>query len=98
MSSNGDVFKWKHLWKVLADKFGIDDFGFEEGLELKLSEVIKDKKGVWEEIVRENGLRPTKLEDVGDWWFADFMLRVEGNFLFPPPMTLSPPPDFHFCP
>jgi hypothetical protein len=76
MSSNGDVFKWKHLWKVLADKFGIDDFGFEEGLELKLSEVIKDKKGVWEEIVRENGLRPTKLEDVGDWWFADFMLRV----------------------
>jgi hypothetical protein len=28
--------------------------------------------------VRENGLQPTKLEDVGDWWFADFMLRVEG--------------------
>jgi hypothetical protein len=50
-SSNGDVFKWKHLWKVLADKFGIDDYGFEEGLELKLSEVMKDKRGVWEEIV-----------------------------------------------
>jgi hypothetical protein len=61
---NGDVFKWKHLWKVLADKFGIDDYGFEEGLELKLSEVMKDKRGVWEEIVRENGLQPTKLEDV----------------------------------
>jgi hypothetical protein len=27
--------------------------------------------------VRENGLQPTKLENVGDWWFADIMLRVE---------------------
>ncbi|CAJ2675371.1 unnamed protein product [Trifolium pratense] len=76
--SNGDVFKWKHFWKVLADKFEIENYGFEEGLEFKLSEVMKDKSGVWEEIVRENGLQPTKLEDVGDWWFADFMLRVEG--------------------
>jgi hypothetical protein len=33
---------------------------------------------VWEEIVRENGLLQTKLEEVGDWWFVDFALRVEG--------------------
>jgi hypothetical protein len=44
-SSNGDVFKSKHLWKGLADKFGINDYGLEEGLELKLSEVMKDNKG-----------------------------------------------------
>jgi hypothetical protein len=77
--SNGDVFKWKHLWKVLADKFGIEDYEFEEeGSELRLTEMMKDKGGVWEEIVRENRLLNTKLEDVGDWWFADFMMRVEG--------------------
>ncbi|KAK2452614.1 NineTeen Complex (NTC) component [Trifolium repens] len=77
--SNGDVFKWKHLWKVLADKFGIEDYEFEEeGSELRLTDMMKDKGGVWEEIVRENGLLNTKLEDVGDWWFADFMMRVEG--------------------
>ncbi|KAK2664925.1 hypothetical protein Ddye_003499 [Dipteronia dyeriana] len=28
--SNGDVFKWKHLWKVLAEQFGIENYGFEE--------------------------------------------------------------------
>ncbi|PNX60224.1 progesterone 5-beta-reductase, partial [Trifolium pratense] len=77
--SNGDVYKWKHLWKVLADKFGIEDYEFdEEGPELRLTEMMKDKGGVWEEIVKENGLLHTKLEEVGDWWFADFMLRVEG--------------------
>jgi nucleoside-diphosphate-sugar epimerase len=77
--SNGDVFKWKHLWKVLADKFGIEDYEFEEeGSELRLTEMMKDKDGVWEEIVRENGLLQTKLEEVGDWWFVDFALRVEG--------------------
>ncbi|CAJ2675369.1 unnamed protein product [Trifolium pratense] len=77
--SNGDVYKWKHLWKVLADKFGIEDYEFdEEGPELRLTEMMKDKGGVWEEIVKKNGLLHTKLEEVGDWWFADFMLRVEG--------------------
>ncbi|XP_024628411.1 3-oxo-Delta(4,5)-steroid 5-beta-reductase isoform X2 [Medicago truncatula] len=76
--SNGDVFKWKHLWKVLAERFEIDDYGFEEGSELRLSDLMKDKGGVWEEIVRENELLYTKLEEVGDWWFADFSLRLEG--------------------
>jgi Delta4-3-oxosteroid 5beta-reductase len=58
--TNGDVFKWKHLWKVLAERFEIDDYGFEEGSELRLSEIMKDKGGVWEEIVRENELLHTK--------------------------------------
>ncbi|OIW20851.1 hypothetical protein TanjilG_24929 [Lupinus angustifolius] len=80
--SNGDVFKWKHLWKVLADKFGIEDYGFEEGSScLRLSELMKDKGHVWEEIVKENQLQQTKLDEVGDWWFADVILGGEA-FLY----------------
>ncbi|XP_027369185.1 3-oxo-Delta(4,5)-steroid 5-beta-reductase-like [Abrus precatorius] len=75
--SNGDVYKWKHLWKVLAERFGIEEYGFLEGSKLRLSEMMKDKGPVWEEIVRENGLQQTKLEEVGDWWFADVMLGME---------------------
>ncbi|KAI4337030.1 hypothetical protein L6164_015491 [Bauhinia variegata] len=75
---NGDVFKWKHLWKVLAEQFGIEDYGFEEGSHLKLTELMKDKEQVWEEIVRENQLQPTKLEDVGNWWFVDVMFGWAG--------------------
>ncbi|KAK7321653.1 hypothetical protein VNO77_32502 [Canavalia gladiata] len=77
--SNGDVYKWKHLWKVLAERFGIQEYGFLEGSDLRLSEMMKDKGHVWEEIVRKNDLQQTKLEDVGDWWFADFVLGGGGD-------------------
>ncbi|XP_059454907.1 3-oxo-Delta(4,5)-steroid 5-beta-reductase-like [Corylus avellana] len=78
--NNGDVFKWEHLWKALAERFGIEKYGFEEGEKIRLAEMMKDKGDVWEEIVRENHLQPTKLEDVGVWWFAD-MILVRGDFL-----------------
>ena len=72
--NNGDVFKWEHLWKALAERFGIEKYGFDEGEKISLAEMMKDKGDVWEEIVRENQLQPTKLEDVGVWWFADLIL------------------------
>ncbi|KAL0017505.1 hypothetical protein SO802_004574 [Lithocarpus litseifolius] len=76
--NNGDLFKWKHLWKVLAEQFGIEEYGFEEGERVSLVELMKDKGPVWDEIVKENQLQPTKLEEVGIWWFADFTLGNEG--------------------
>ena len=75
--SNGDVFKWKHLWKVLAEQFGVQCGEFDEKFKLSLQEMMKNKGPVWEEIVREKGLVPTKLEDVGSWWFVDVVLGSE---------------------
>lgn len=77
--NNGDVFRWKHLWKVLAEQFGIEEYGFDgdEGERLRLTETMRNKGVVWEEIVRENQLLPTKLEEVAAWWFADFVLGTE---------------------
>lgn len=74
--SNGDLFKWKHLWRVLGEQFGVEAVeGEEQGI--SLVEKMKGKEQVWEEIVRENGLVPTKLEEVGNWWFVDMILGVE---------------------
>lgn len=39
--------------------------------------MMKGKAEVWEEIVRENGLQRTKVEEVGDWWFADVVLGMD---------------------
>lgn len=76
--SNGDVFKWKHFWKVLAEQFEVENGGFDEGGEkLSLEEMMKDKGDVWDEIVREKGLQVTKLEEVGVWWFVDMILGGE---------------------
>ncbi|KAJ4965548.1 hypothetical protein NE237_017397 [Protea cynaroides] len=72
---NGDVFKWKHLWKVLAEQFELDCPEYEEGVPT-LAEMMKDKGPVWDDIVKEKELLSTKLEEVGVWWFADFVLGV----------------------
>lgn len=79
--NNGDVFRWKHFWKLLAEQFGIEDYGFddEEGGRVRLEEFMRDKEGVWDEIVRENQLQPNKLSEVGVWWFVDLMLSGEAK-------------------
>nr|GMD07196.1 3-oxo-Delta(4,5)-steroid 5-beta-reductase-like [Ipomoea batatas] len=76
--SNGDVFKWKHFCEVLADKFEVEVVEFEERTDgSNLEVMMKEKRPVWDEIVRENGLLSTKLEDVGHWWFLDILFSVE---------------------
>jgi nucleoside-diphosphate-sugar epimerase len=76
--SNGDVFKWKHFWKVLAEQFEVECADFQEGERVSLQEIMKGKEEVWNEIVKEKGLVETKLEDVGVWWFVDMMLTPPG--------------------
>lgn len=75
--NNGDVFKWKQMWKVLAEQFGIAKYGFEEGKNLGLSEMMKGKEKVWEEIKKENQLQETALAEIGEWWFADYVFGRE---------------------
>ncbi|GMN37835.1 hypothetical protein TIFTF001_007135 [Ficus carica] len=73
--SNGDLLKWKHLWKVLAEKFEVEYEEFVDGGErLTLGEMMKDKGEVWDQIVKESGLVPTKLEEIGCWWLGDLSL------------------------
>ncbi|KAG5543543.1 hypothetical protein RHGRI_016320 [Rhododendron griersonianum] len=73
--SDGDVYKWKHLWRILAEQFEVEYEEFDEREErVSLGEMMKDKGPVWDQIVRENGLVPTKLEEVGVWWVADVTL------------------------
>ncbi|WOG84641.1 hypothetical protein DCAR_0103825 [Daucus carota subsp. sativus] len=71
--SNGDVFRWKHFWKVLGQQFEVECGYLEAGERLSLAEMMKDKGPVWDKIVKEKGLVPTKLEEVAAWWFADGM-------------------------
>ncbi|PHU17958.1 3-oxo-Delta(4,5)-steroid 5-beta-reductase [Capsicum chinense] len=72
--SNGDFFKWKHFWKVLAEQFVVEPAERYEGKRCTLTKMMKDKGTVWDEIMKENGLVPIKLEEVGVWWFVDLML------------------------
>ncbi|KAK9705353.1 hypothetical protein RND81_07G050500 [Saponaria officinalis] len=74
--SNGDVFKWRDLWKVLAEEFEVEFIEFKECSET-LEGMMRDKGRVWEEIIEEKELLPTKLEEIGTWWYVDYVLRRE---------------------
>jgi nucleoside-diphosphate-sugar epimerase len=77
--SNGDVFKWKKLWKLMADRFGMEVAEY-DGQALKLAEVMDGKDAVWEEVVKQHSLQPTQLSQVAHWWFADIILnQVDEN-------------------
>ncbi|MBA0623652.1 hypothetical protein Godav_009102 [Gossypium davidsonii] len=41
-----------------------------------MEEMMKEKEGVWEEIVKENQLQKTSLQVVGNWWFTDAKLSA----------------------
>nr|AKU19319.1 putative progesterone 5beta-reductase [Albuca bracteata] len=80
--SNGDVFKWKQLWRTLAEQFEVGFVGYEgEEGRFSLEEAMRGKEEVWAEIVRESELVETRLEDVGNWWFVDAVLGVEFEHL-----------------
>ncbi|CAK9203275.1 unnamed protein product [Sphagnum troendelagicum] len=72
-STNGDVFKWKRLWQLLAQEYNVQPEY--KGEPFSLQEAMKGKDAVWDKIVKEKGLRPgLKLEDVAHWWFVDLWL------------------------
>ncbi|VAH69749.1 unnamed protein product [Triticum turgidum subsp. durum] len=76
--SNGDVFKWKQLWPMLADRFGVEWAGYEgEGSRFVLADAMAGKEAVWAEILRENELVTTGLHEIANWWFVDAMFNVE---------------------
>ncbi|KAJ4822552.1 mitochondrial peripheral inner membrane protein [Turnera subulata] len=78
---NGDLYKWKHLWRVLAEQFGIEEYGFVEGEgRMSLEEMMKDKGAVWDEMVGRYQLLPTKLEEVGGFWFPDVIFGGKSNY------------------
>ncbi|KAJ3697867.1 hypothetical protein LUZ61_001572 [Rhynchospora tenuis] len=80
--SNGDVYKWKQLWPMLAEHFGLDWVGYEgEESRFKVEEAMKGKDELWEEIVEEFGLTQTKLSHVGNWWYVDLILGLEFEHL-----------------
>ncbi|KAJ1296638.1 hypothetical protein BS78_01G317500 [Paspalum vaginatum] len=80
--SNGDVFKWKQLWPVLADHFGVEWAGYEgEDSRFRLEEAMAGKEAVWAEIVRENELIATELDEITNWWFVDAVLGYDKEHL-----------------
>lgn len=57
--ANGDVFRFKQMWKVIAD-----DFGLEVPDQVGSSFVGNEMESYWAEMVKKLELQPYKLDDV----------------------------------
>lgn len=62
--TNGDVFAWKSLWNVIWEVFGVEFVPFDEHDEFDFVGTMKQKGKVRDEIVEQNGLYNTKLEEI----------------------------------
>jgi nucleoside-diphosphate-sugar epimerase len=54
--TNGDLFRWKHVWKDVAEFFKMT---VDEPQPLPLAVQMADKGPIWDQIVATNNLRPT---------------------------------------
>jgi nucleoside-diphosphate-sugar epimerase len=72
--TNGDHFRWVHLWPALADALGM-----RAGVPrpVRLGDVMFDKAPVWDRVVAQHGLRATSFADAAIWPYGDFVMGHE---------------------
>ncbi|KAK2440754.1 (S)-8-oxocitronellyl enol synthase CYC2 [Trifolium repens] len=74
-SINGPSFTWKEIWPIVGKKFGVQVPKEMVVGNFLYSKAMFDKQQVWEEIVEENGLVKTKVENLANWEFLDALFR-----------------------
>ncbi|KAF7837751.1 3-oxo-Delta(4,5)-steroid 5-beta-reductase-like [Senna tora] len=90
--TNGDVFTWKRMWKVMSEEFDVEYVEYKEGEEFDLEEWMSKKGEVWDEIVEKNGLYKTKLEEIGCY----AALKPAANFTFQHVSSMNKSKEYGF--
>ncbi|MBI3916839.1 MAG: SDR family oxidoreductase [Betaproteobacteria bacterium] len=71
---NGDHPRWSQLWPRMASCFGLAP-GVPRAI--KLAEFMRDKGQVWDRIVKQHGLRATRVDALVLWPYGDYQFRPE---------------------
>jgi nucleoside-diphosphate-sugar epimerase len=72
--TNGDYFRWEHLWPRIAGFFGMEAA---PPMPIRLTEMMADKGPLWDAMVKQYGLRPHRFEEIASWRFSEFVFRIE---------------------
>jgi len=76
--TNGDFFRWVHLWPQLADFFGLEVGGVETR---RLAETMPPLSPLWDEIVSEHRLEPHRMDALVKWPFADYVFGCDWDVM-----------------
>jgi nucleoside-diphosphate-sugar epimerase len=72
--TNGDVFRWRHLWPGFAEFFGM---ALGDAQQISLTRFMADKAPVWDRIVARHGLQPIPFAEIAAWPFGDFVFSAD---------------------
>ncbi|ANT60994.1 NAD-dependent dehydratase [Salipiger sp. CCB-MM3] len=76
--TNGDIFRWRHLWKRVAAHLDMDPA---EPMPISLSEMMADKGPLWEEMQAKYGLLDVPFEKIAAWGFGDFIFNCDWDVI-----------------
>ncbi|UKB77491.1 SDR family oxidoreductase [Chryseobacterium sp. MEBOG07] len=71
--TNGDVFRWKWLWKRLADWFDVEAEGF-NGTIRPLEKELENDHEIWTAIAEKHNLKESNLGRLSSAWHTDLDL------------------------
>lgn len=71
--ANGDVFRWKRLWRLIANYFDLRVLP-QSAEFLPLQKQMADMVPLWECIVQSRGLQPHRLNELTSAWHTDLDL------------------------
>ncbi len=72
--TNGDVFRWQHLWPRIAEYFQMP---LAPPQAIRLEEMMADKGPVWERLVADHDLQPIPWRELVSWGYGDFVFGPE---------------------
>ena len=67
---NGDIFRWKRLWSVLAHSFGLEAAPY-PGRPAPLEHSMADAATTWAGIAKKHGLAEPDINRLVSWWHTD---------------------------
>jgi nucleoside-diphosphate-sugar epimerase len=70
--TNGDIFRWKHLWPKFGEYFGIE---VDEPQTFSLTTYMADKGPLWETMTQKYQLADHALNKLVQWSFGDFIFN-----------------------
>ena len=73
---NGDVFRWRTMWRQLAEYFGVEPVGPDSDPR-PLAEQMTGMEGLWTRLADEHGLAEKDLSRLASWWHTDADLGRE---------------------
>jgi nucleoside-diphosphate-sugar epimerase len=77
--TNGDVFRWSHVWPKLAAWFGLE---MGEPQPISLEQRLHAMRSVWSDLAKDNDLAEPDIERLAPGAFGDFIFNVEADAIF----------------